>query len=271
MSLDDNTTMQELAIDTNRVADLLCSFLRSETEKAGKRRLIVGLSGGLDSAVSAFLAQRALGKDGAAAVIMPYRESSPANLGDARQVVDMLGIESVLVDISPLVDSYFASFPDADRVRRGNAMARARMIVLYDQSVVHDALVLGTGNKTERLLGYTTLWGDMACAVNPLGNLYKTQVRQLARALGVPDSIVDKPPSADLWDGQTDEGELGFAYADVDRLLYYMIDESCEQHRLEELGFSRDFIERVRQRIRATEFKRRMPRIAEIDGPCAPP
>jgi NAD+ synthase len=259
--------MQELAIDANRVADLLRGFLRSEAEKAGRRKLIVGLSGGVDSAVSAFLAQRALGKDGVVAVMMPYGKVSTSNLSDARQVVDVLGIESVLVDISPLVDSYFANFPDADRVRRGNAMARARMIVLYDQSVVYDALVLGTGNKTECLLGYTTLWGDMACAVNPLGDLYKTQVRQLATALGVPDSIVDKPPSADLWDGQTDEGELGFAYDDVDRLLYYMIDKSYEQQRLEELGFSRDFVERVRQRIRATEFKRRMPLIAEVDGP----
>ncbi len=225
MTLDDNTTMQELAIDANRVADLLCGFLRSEIENAGKQRLVVGLSGGLDSATSAYLAARALGKDRVVAVMMPYEKSSPASLRDARQVVDVLGIESVLVDISPLVDSYFANFPDADRVRRGNAMARARMIVLYDQSAARDALVLGTGNKTECLLGYTTLWGDMACAVNPLGNLYKTQVRQLAGALGVPASIVDKPPSADLWDGQTDEDELGFAYDDVDRLLYYMIDK----------------------------------------------
>jgi len=266
MTLGDNTTMQELVIDANSVADLLCRFLRSETENAGRRKLVVGLSGGLDSAVSSFLAQRALGKDGVVAVIMPYRESTPSSLSDARQVVDMLGIQSVLVDISRMVDGYFASFPDADRVRRGNAMARARMIVLYDQSAVHNALVLGTGNKTERLLGYTTLWGDMACAVNPLGNLYKTQVRQLAKALGVPDSIVNKPPSADLWDGQTDEGELGFAYAEVDRLLYYMIDKGYEQQRLEEIGFSRDYVERVRQRIRATEFKRRMPLIAESDG-----
>jgi NAD+ synthase len=257
--------IQELVIDTGKVVESLCRFLRSETENTGKRKLVVGLSGGLDSAVSAFLAQRALGKDGVVAIIMPYRETSPSSLGDARQVVDVLGIESLLVDISPLVDGYFAAFPDADKVRRGNAMARARMIVLYDQSVVHDALVLGTGNKTECLLGYTTLWGDMACAVNPLGNLYKTQVRQLAGALGVPDSIVDKPPSADLWDGQTDEEELGFAYTDVDKLLYYMIDKDCEQQRLEELGFSRDFVERVRQRIQATEFKRRMPRIAGID------
>jgi NAD+ synthase len=261
------STVQELAIDAASVADSLCGFLRAETEKAGKHRLVVGLSGGLDSATSAYLAARALGKDRVVAVIMPYRKGSPSSLDDARQVVDMLGIEAVSVDISSVVDSYFATCPDADRVRRGNAMARARMIVLYDQSVVYDALVLGTGNKTEHLLGYTTLWGDMACAVNPLGDLYKTQVRQLANALGVPGAIVDKPPSADLWDGQTDEGELGFAYADVDRLLYYMIDKGCEQQRLEELGFSRDFVERVAQRIRATEFKRRMPLIARINRP----
>ncbi len=264
MRYDHSLTMQELAIDTTKVADFLCDFLRSETEEAGKRRLVVGLSGGVDSATSAFLAERALGKDGVVAVLMPYRTSSPSSLGDARRVVEMLGIQSVQVDISPMVDDYFANFPDADRVRRGNAMARARMMVLYDQSVEYAALGLGTGNKTEYLLGYTTLWGDMACAVNPLGDLYKTQVRQLAGALGVPESLIAKPPSADLWHGQTDEDELGLAYAEVDRLLYYMIDGGYGQQRLQELGFSRDFVERVRQRIRATEFKRRMPLIARI-------
>jgi len=256
--------MDELAIDTANVAEFLCNFLRSEAEKTGKRRLIIGLSGGVDSATSAFLAERALGKESVIAVLMPHRTSSPSSLDDARRVTEMLRIGSVLVDISPMVDSYFDRFPDADRVRRGNAMARARMMVLYDQSAVYGALVLGTGNKTEYLLGYTTLWGDMACAINPLGDLYKTQVRQLARALGVPESIIEKPPSADLWRGQTDEGELGFAYVDVDRLLYYMIDKRYADHKLREMGFNIDFIERVRKRIHGTEFKRAMPQIAKL-------
>jgi len=256
--------VDELAIDTTKVTDYLSDFLRAEVEKAGKRALVLGLSGGLDSAAAAFLGVRALGKDRVVAVIMPYRTSSRSGLDDAQCVAEMLGIQSVPVDISPMVDSYFENSPEADRVRRGNAMARVRMVVLYDQSVVYDALVLGTGNKTEHLLGYTTLWGDMACAINPLGDLYKTQIRQLATALGVPESIIEKPPTADLWDGQTDEGELGFAYADVDRLLYYMVDKGYDPQQLREKGFGDDLIESVQQRIRTTEFKRRMPLIARL-------
>ena len=256
--------MEELAIDTAKVTDYLSDFLRAEVEKAGKRALVLGLSGGLDSATAAFVGTRALGNERVIAVIMPYRTSSRSGLDDARSVVETLGIQSVLVDISPMVDSYFQKLPEADRVRRGNAMARVRMVVLYDQSVVYDALVLGTGNKTEYWLGYTTLWGDMACAINPLGDLYKTQVRQLANSLGVPESILEKPPTADLWDGQTDEGELGFAYADVDRLLYYMIDKGYDTKKLHETGFGDDLIESVQQRIRTTEFKRRMPLIARL-------
>lgn len=256
--------MEELTIDTAKVTDYLSDFLRVEVEKAGKQTLVVGLSGGLDSATAAFIAVRALGKDRVIAVIMPYRTSSRSALDDAQRVVAKLGIQSVRVDISPMVDSYFDKLPEADKVRRGNAMARVRMVVIYDQSVVHDALVLGTGNKTEHWLGYTTLWGDMACAINPLGDLYKTQVRQLAGSLGVPESILQKPPTADLWDGQTDEGELGFAYADVDRLLYHMIDKGYDAEKLHETGFGDDLIESVQQRIRTTEFKRRMPLVARM-------
>jgi len=256
--------MEQLTIDTGKVTDYLCTFLWDELQRAGKRAFVVGLSGGLDSVTATYLAVRAVGKEHVVAIVMPYRTRSASSTKDARRVAETLGIQSVVVDISPMVDSYFKRFPEADKIRRGNAMARARMIVLYDQSVVYDALVLGTGNKTERLLGYTTIWGDMACAASPLGDLYKTQVRQLARSLGVPASIIKKPPSADLWAGQTDEGELGFAYADVDRLLHHMIDEGCDEQKLRTMGFSGDFIERVRQRIDATEFKRRMPRIARL-------
>jgi NAD+ synthase len=256
--------MEQLTIDTGKTTDHLCTFLSDELQRAGKRAFVVGLSGGLDSVTATHLAVRAVGKEHVVAIVMPYRASPASSIEDARSVAETLGVESVVVDISPMVESYFEQFPQADKLRRGNAMARARMIVLYDQSVVYDALVLGTGNKTERLLGYTTLWGDMACAVSPLGDLYKTQVRQLARALGVAASIIAKPPSADLWDGQTDEGELGFAYADVDRLLHYMIDLGYDNERLRQIGFNANFIERVRQRIDATEFKRHMPRIARL-------
>ena len=256
--------MEELTIDTAKVTDYLSDFLCGEVEKAGKGALVLGLSGGLDSAAAAFLGVQALGKDRVIAVIMPYGTSSPTSVEHAQRVAQALGIRSVLVDISPIVDGYFADLPEADRVRRGNAMARVRMVVLYDQSVVYDALVLGTGNKTEYWLGYTTLWGDMACAINPLGDLYKTQVRQLATSLGVPEPILEKPPTADLWDGQTDEGELGFAYADVDKLLYYMIDKGYDTQKLHETGFDDDLIESVQKRIQATEFKRRMPLIARL-------
>jgi NAD+ synthase len=256
--------MEDLAIDATYATDRICDFLRSETEKAGKRKLVVGVSGGVDSATAAFLAVRAIGKENLISLIMPYRTSLSSSLNDARRVAEMLQIPSVLIDISAMVDSYFEAFPDAHRLRRGNMMARVRMMLLYDQSAAYDALVLGASNKTEYWLGYTTLWGDMACALSPLGDLYKTQVRQLARALGVPTPIIEKPPTADLWEGQTDEGELGFTYADVDRLLYYMIDKGYDDKRLEESGFSPDFVSRVRRMIRATEFKRRMPLTARL-------
>jgi len=256
--------MRQLTIDPAKITDYLCTFLRDELQRAGKRAYVVGLSGGVDSATAAYLAVRAVGKEHVVAIIMPYRTGSASSIEDARSVTKKLRIQSVIVDISPMVDSYFEQFPEADKIRRGNAMARARMIVLYDQSVVYDALVLGTGNKTERLLGYTTLWGDMACAVNPLGDLYKTQVRQLARALGVPASIIEKPPSADLWPGQTDEGELGVAYADVDRLLYYMYHEQCGDDKMRALGFSSELIGHIRRTVRRSAYKRRMPRIAKL-------
>jgi len=168
------------------------------------------------------------------------------------------------VEITDMADAYFAKFPDISRIRKGNVMARQRMIVLFDSSAALNALVLGTGNKTEALLGYTTLWGDMACAFNPLGDLYKTQERQLARYLGISQRIIDKPPTADLWQGQTDEGELGFTYAEVDKLLYYMVDKEYSFDELEALGFKGDFIKTVQERIKRNKFKRIMPPVAKI-------
>jgi len=237
----------------------ILDFIRERMQEAGKSRLVVGLSGGLDSAVSAYLAVRALGSDSLTAFLMPYKTTDPRSSEDAELVVSELGIAHETIDISPMVDAYFERFPDADRKRRGNFMARTRMAILYDQSAALDALVLGTGNRTEALLGYTTLWGDMACAFTPLGGLYKTQVRQLATHLGVPARIIEKPPSADLWQGQTDEGEMGVTYEEVDRLLHNLLDLGMSDAALGSEGISTAFIVKVRSMIDASSFKRCMP------------
>ena len=256
--------MNELAIDTDLALKMLTGFIQDEVTKFDVLRVVVGLSGGVDSSLSCFLGERALGPEGVIGIIMPYRTSSPASQEDALLVVQQLGIKHLEIPITPQIDAYFERFPDADKTRRGNKMARERMTILYDQSVVHHAFVLGTSNKTESLLGYTTLWGDMACAVNPLGDLYKTQVRQLAAAIGVPEHIIAKPPSADLWPQQTDEGELGLTYAEVDRLLYWLVDRRLSRPRLEELGFAPAFIDRVVTMIRDSQYKRRIPLVAKL-------
>lgn len=254
---------EALQINVQLVEEILTRFIRDEVTKFDFSKVAVGLSGGVDSSTSCFLAAKSLGKQGVIAAFMPYKTSSPESIRDARAVVSQLGIESVEVDITPQIDAYFERFPDADRVRRGNKMARERMTILYDLSAKHQALVLGTSNKTEFLLGYTTLWGDMACAVNPLGDLYKTQVRQLASHLAVPDHIVRKAPTADLWKGQTDEAELGFSYEEVDRLLFAMIDERKPRSELER-EFDPAFVAKVARMVQNSQYKRRMPVIAKV-------
>jgi NAD+ synthase len=254
----------DLSLNTSVVRTLLERFLLDETRNAGFTRGIVGLSGGVDSALTAFLAAGALGRENVRAVMMPYRTSSSESLSDARRVVDALGIVPETVDITPIVDPALAALGSGDRVRGGNIMARARMIVLYDISAREGGLVLGTSNKTEILLGYGTLFGDMASAINPLGDLYKTQVWQLASAVGVPREIVDKKPTADLWSGQTDEGELGFSYRDVDRLLYAMIDERRSPVELASAGFDERFVRSVQAIVQKSQFKRRPPVVAKV-------
>ncbi len=255
---------KSLALNNEIVRTILVKFLRDESQHAGFSRGVVGLSGGVDSAVVAFLAAEALGKENVRGVLMPYRTSNPQSRADADLVVRSLGIQTETVDISPMVDAYLKDRPDADRVRGGNVMARQRMIVLYDISSRDGALVFGTSNKTEILLGYGTIFGDLASALNPLGDLYKTQVWHLAEALGVPEAIVKKQPSADLWEGQTDEQELGITYARVDQLLYALVDERRNVKELLEMGFEEALIERVRRLIRINQFKRRPPLIAKI-------
>jgi NAD+ synthase len=254
-----------LTINTDQVKKNLTDFINRQITQAGFTKAVVGLSGGLDSALSCFLAAGALGAENVLAVRMPYRTSSPDSLEDAQRVIDVTGVHSLTIEITDMADALINRFPEMDRLRQGNIMARMRMVVLFDQSAAFQGLVVGTSNKTEILLGYSTLYGDAACAFNPLGDLYKTQVRQLSRAIGVPREVIDKPPSADLWAGQTDEAELGFTYEAVDPLLYLLVDQGYSPEECVKAGFSDEFVSRVVERIRRNAFKRVMPPIAKID------
>ena len=216
---------------------------------------MIGLSGGIDSAVAAALAVRGLGPERVLGVTLPYRTSSPASLADARAVAEKLGIAVEHRDITPYADPFLADIPADARVRRGNVMARCRMIVLYDLSARDGTLVLGTGNRTETLLGYATLHGDAAFGLNPLANLYKAEVRALARHLDLPEAVIVKPPTADLWAGQTDEQELGLSYDDADRILHLLVDERLGVRQVAALGFPLATVEAVRDRVRAQAFK----------------
>ena len=258
----------ELAIDTGVARRIIGGFIRAQLRQAGFERAVLGLSGGIDSALVAYLVAEAIGADRLLVIMMPYRTSSPASLADAQEVVARLGCAAELVDITPMVDGYFEvpDRTDASALRRGNLMARARMMVLYDHSVTWRGLVVGTGNKTEALIGYTTLFGDSACAFNPIGDLYKSQVRQLSAAIVVPDAIIRKAPSADLWPGQTDESEVGFSYAEVDRILFRLVDRRRSIDEVVADGFDRALVERVDRMVTGAEFKRQVPPIAKL-GP----
>jgi len=253
-------------IDYHTVEEILLNFIRCEVRKVGFEKVVIGLSGGVDSAVSCTLATRALGKENVLAVMMPYKTSSPDSLADAKLLAYQLGITYELCDITPMVDAYFAAQQVTDKVRRGNVMARMRMIVLYDISMRDHRLVIGTSNKTELLLGYGTLFGDMASAINPIGDLYKTQVWELAKHLGIPSCIIEKKPSADLWEGQTDEDELGFTYAEVDKLLYQMIDLRLSDEELLKNGTSWEFLSKTRWFVVRNQFKRMTPVIAKLSS-----
>jgi NAD+ synthase len=245
---------------------IIVRFLADGIRRHGFEKGVVGLSGGLDSALTAYLAAEALGSGNVRGVAMPYRESDPASLECAEAVARATGIELETVSITPRAEPYLATLPEEERVRRGNVLARQRMVVLYDLSARDHALVVGTSNKTEILLGYTTLYGDSACALAPIGDLYKTQVRELARHMGVPARILSRPPSADLWEGQTDEAEIGFTYEEMDRLLARMVDDRIDADRLVEEGFAPEMIRRVRKMIRTSQFKRRMPPVAKLSN-----
>ncbi len=255
-----------LGINTDLAQEILIGFIKSEVTRIGMSHAVIGLSGGLDSALSCALAVEALGAENVLAVRMPYKASSHDSLDHAQLLIDQLGVQSKTIEITDMVEPLFKMHPDISKMRMGNIMARERMIVLFDQSEVFKGLVIGTSNKTEILLGYSTHYGDSASAMNPIGDLYKTQIRQLSRAMNIPAPIIDKPPSADLWQGQTDENELGFTYEEVDKLLYLLVDQRYSPQEAVEAGFNEKFVNAVTTRIRRNQFKRMQPPIAKISN-----
>lgn len=255
-----------MKIDCPFAAKILTAFIKEELAKFGFKKAVLGLSGGLDSTVCAFLAARALGPKNVLGLIMPYGTSFGEDVRDAIGAARLLKIRHKTIDVAPMVDAYFKKYPTENRVRRGNKIARERMSILYDFSGREKALILGTSNKTELLIGYGTIHGDLASAINPMGDLYKTQVRQMARYLEVPAKIQKKLPTAGLWTGQTDEGEIGMTYAELDEILFHLVDERESKEELLAHGFPRVKIEKIMSMIKSSEFKRQLPPIAKISS-----
>jgi NAD+ synthase len=255
---------KELLIDVELVRPVLERFIRREVEGAGLKGVVLGISGGVDSAAAAALAAAAVGRGNVTGLWLPYHDESDE--ADAQAVAEHFGVNLKKISITPMADAYLAQAGEVDDVRRGNVCARARMIILFDQSKEANAMVMGTGNKTELLLGYFTLFGDAACSIAPLADLYKGQVYLLAEALGVPEKIIAKTPSAGLWAGQTDEGEMGISYFRVDRYLYYLVEKGERPTKLLERGFDADFQRHVIGLINRNLFKRKVPVVAAVTG-----
>ncbi len=256
--------MNRLKIDITQAHSRLVKFIREHTKRQGFSRVVLGMSGGLDSTVCAYLAAEALGKENCVGAFLPHEVSNPESLEDAKKIAVALGIRTRQIEITLFVESFQRAFRRLDQVQLGNVMARCRMIVLFQLSAEENALVLGTSNKSELLLGYGTLYGDLACAFDPLGDLYKTQVRALAELLGVPEKILRKTPSADLWKGQSDEAELGLTYKEADRFLVRWVDGHYSRDELLAEGFSPEFTDSIIQLVKSQEFKRRMPPTPKI-------
>jgi NAD+ synthase len=250
--------MKYPTLDSSKAITELTDFITKTVGNAGFSKVVMGLSGGVDSALSAFLSVRALGPENVLCLRLPYKTSSPKSLSHAQMVIDQLGVPSKTIDISAAVDGILENFPDANRLRQGNIMARVRMVNIYDQSAAWPGLVVGTGNKTEILLGYSTLHGDGAFDFNPLADLYKFQVCQLAEELGVPQDIIAKAPSADLWAGQTDEGELGYTYQQIDQLLVSLVEKKLSPAACVQEGFAEEFVRDILDRVKRYRYKSRM-------------
>ena len=256
--------MKSFNIKPRLVTEKLKNFMSAALSAKGFGKVILGLSGGLDSTIVAYLSAAVLGKNNLIGVIMPYGRFSSEALIHANKIAGILKIKTELVDIKPMIDVYFKKIKPAGDLRRGNKMARERMSILYDLSQKYNALVIGTSNRTEILLGYGTIHGDCAYAINPIGGLYKTQLKVLAEYLGIPSYIINKPPSANLWPGQTDEDEIGYAYSEIDKLLFFMIDRKMNDKKLIAEGFDKTFIKDIRNKIIKNRFKSQLPVIAKI-------
>ena len=256
--------MNKLDLNLKEVHNELVEFLRENFKKAGFSKAVLGLSGGIDSALVAYLLRDALGKENVLAIMMPYKSSNPDSLNHAKLVVEDLGINSKTIEITDMIDAYFKNEKDASSLRMGNKMARERMSILFDYSSKENALVVGTSNKTEIYLGYSTQFGDSACALNPIGDLYKTNIWDLSRYLKIPNELIEKKPSADLWEGQTDEQEMGLTYKEADQVLYRMLEENKKVEEVLAEGFNKDLVDNILRRMNRSEYKRRMPLIAKI-------
>ena len=256
--------MNKLDLNLKEVHNELVEFLRESFKKAGFSKAVLGLSGGIDSALVAYLLRDALGKENVLAIMMPYKSSNPDSLNHAKLVIEDLGINSKTIEITDMIDAYFKNEKEATSLRMGNKMARERMSILFDYSSKENALVIGTSNKTEIYLGYSTQFGDSACALNPIGDLYKTNIWDLSRYLKIPNELIEKKPSADLWEGQTDEQEMGLTYKEADQVLYRMLEENKKVEEVLTEGFNKDLVDNIVRRMNRSEYKRRMPLIAKI-------
>jgi NAD+ synthase len=261
-----NKIKEKINLNLELTERILVDFIREEVRSAGFSKVVLGLSGGIDSAIVAFLAVKALGPENVLGIMMPYKSSSKESLEDAQRVIDKTGMRSKKIEITDMVDAYFAKEPDISDMRKGNKMARERMTILYDYSAKENALVLGTSNKTEILLGYSTQWGDSASAINPIGDLLKAQIWALSEYMGVPKEIIEKKPSADLWEGQSDEDELGFSYLLADEIITCLVDERYTKEEILELGYSEKVVNSVLWRIKINQYKRKLPLIAKISN-----
>ena len=256
--------MNKLDLNLKEVHNELVEFLRESFKKAGFSKAVLGLSGGIDSALVAYLLRDALGKENVLAIMMPYKSSNPDSLNHAKLVVEDLGINSKTIEITDMIDAYFKNEKEATSLRMGNKMARERMSILFDYSSKENALVVGTSNKTEIYLGYSTQFGDSACALNPVGDLYKTNIWDLSRYLKIPNELIEKKPSADLWEGQTDEQEMGLTYKEADQVMYRLLEENKTVEEVLAEGFNKDLVDNIVRRMNRSEYKRRMPLIAKI-------